>query len=536
MTDPRGRLKGNPNGRETMQNDTRHAIADEPFTEISPLEEKIEFWRQRVSLFLGPLLALLLFLLPMPGLSAQAHSLAAIIGWVVVWWIGEPVPIPVSAILGAVLCILAGVGDAKTVLAPFAEPTIFLFLGSFILARAMSVHALDRRFAYGIMSMGWIRDRSWRILFAFGAIAAFISMWVSNTATTAMMLPIGLGMVTTMAEMLEKKTGRKTEPARLRFATGMMLMAAYASSAGGIGTPVGTPPNLIGIAMIEKFAGVKIPFFKWMLFAVPMLVIMYGLLFLLLYFLHKPEMPVLEGTQEFVRLELAKLGPWSRGQKNSLAAFLVTVCLWVVPGFLAIFWGSTAPLTKLYALRLPEAAAALIGASLLFLLPLDWKKRQFTISWRQAVNIDWGTLLLFGGGLSLGNLMFQTGLAEHIGRGLLRMSGAESMWAITFMAVFIAIIASETSSNTAAANMVVPVVIALALAAGVNPVPPALGAILGCSWGFMLPVSTPPNAIVYGSGMVPIIKMIRAGFLFDIMGGLVIWAVLRLLLPLIGLA
>jgi sodium-dependent dicarboxylate transporter 2/3/5 len=519
-----------------MESDARNMNTAEPQAEISPLEEKIEFWRQRVSLFLGPLLALVLLLIPMPGLSTQAHTLAAIISWVVVWWIGEPVPLPVSAIFGAVLCVLAGVGDVKTVLAPFAEPTIFLFLGSFILARAMSVHALDRRFAYGIMSMGCIRDRSWRILFAFGAIAAFISMWVSNTATTAMMLPIGIGIVTAMAGMLEKKTGRKTEPARLRFATSMMLMAAYASSAGGIGTPVGTPPNLIGIAMIEKFTGVKIPFFKWMLFAVPMLLVMYCLLFLLLYFLHKPEMPVMEGTQEFVRLELAKLGPWSRGQKNSLAAFLVAVCLWVIPGFLAIFLGSSAPLTKLYGRRLPEAVAALIGASLLFVLPVDWGKRQFTISWRQAVAIDWGTLLLFGGGLSLGNLMFETKLANHIGQGLLRMSGAGSMWAITFAAVFIAILASETTSNTAAANMVVPVIISLALAANVNPVPPALGAILGCSWGFMLPVSTPPNAIVYGSGLVPIIKMIRAGFLFDLTGGLVIWAVLRLLLPLIGLA
>jgi sodium-dependent dicarboxylate transporter 2/3/5 len=519
-----------------MERDTRKVNANEPQAEISRLEEKIEFWRQRISLFLGPLLALFLLFIPMPGLSAQAHTLAAIISWVVIWWIGEPVPIPISAIFGAVLCVLAGVADAKTVLTPFAEPTIFLFLGSFILARAMSVHALDRRFAYGIMSMGWIGDRSWRILFVFGAIAAFISMWISNTATTAMMLPIGIGIVTAMADMLEKKTGKKTEPARLRFATAMMLMAAYASSTGGIGTPVGTPPNLIGIAMIEKFAGIKIPFFQWMLFALPMLLVMYGLLFLLLYFLHKPEMPVMDGSQEFVRLELAKLGPWSRGQKNSLAAFLVTVCLWVIPGFLAIFWGSAAPLTKLYGRRLPEAVAALIGASLLFVLPVNWKKRHFTISWRQAVAIDWGTLLLFGGGLSLGNLMFETKLAEHVGQVLLRMSGAESMWAITFAAIFIAIVASETTSNTAAANMVVPVVIALALAARVSPVPPALGSILGCSWGFMLPVSTPPNAIVYGSGLVPIIKMIRAGLLFDLMGGLVIWAVLRLLLPLIGLA
>jgi len=501
-----------------------------------PIGEKFESWRQRISLFLGPLLALVLLLVPMPELSPQAHTLAAIISWIVIWWIGEPVPIPVSAILGAVLCILAGVGSAKAVLAPFAEPTIFLFFGSFVLAKAMSVHALDRRFAYSILSMGWIKDRSWRILFAYGAIGAFISMWISNTATTAMMYPIGLGIITAMTDMHEKKTGKKTKPTQLRFATAMMLMAAYASSVGGIGTPVGTPPNLIGIAMIEKFAGIKIPFFQWMLFAVPMVIIMYGLLFLLLYLLHKPEMPVMEGSREFVRQELAKLGPWNRGQKNTLIAFLVTVCLWVVPGFLAVFLGTSDQLTKLYGQRLPESVAALIGACLLFVLPIDWKKRQFTVSWRQAVSIDWGTLLLFGGGLSLGNLMFETGLAEHVGQGLLLMSGAESLWTVTLAAIFIAILASETTSNTASANMVVPVVISLALAAGVNPVPPALGAILGCSWGFMLPVSTPPNAIVYGSGLVPITKMVKAGLLFDLSGGFVIWALLRLLLPLIGLA
>jgi sodium-dependent dicarboxylate transporter 2/3/5 len=509
---------------------------DGPEAVISPLEEKVESWRQRISLVAGPLLALAIRLLPMPGVSPQAHALAAIIAWIVVWWIGEPVPIPVSAVLGSVLCILTGVAGAKTVLAPFAEPTIFLFLGSFILARAMSAHGLDRRFAFAILSMRWIGDRAWRILFAYGAISAFISMWISNTAATAMMFPIGLGIIAAMAGLLEKTTGRKTDPARLRFATAMMLMAAYASSAGGIGTPVGTPPNLIGLAMIEKFAHIKIPFFQWMLFAVPMLLAMYILLFFMLYALHRPEMPVIAGSREYVRQEMAKLGPWSRGQKNSLAAFLVTVSLWVIPGLLAVFFGSASSPAKWYAEHLPEAAAALIGAILLFLLPVDWRQRRFTITWRQAVEIDWGTLLLFGGGLSLGNLMFSTGLADHIGHGLLRFSGAESLWGITFAAIFIAIIASETTSNTAAANMVVPVTISLALAAGINPVPPALGAILGCSWGFMLPVSTPPNAIVYGSGLVPIVKMIRAGFLFDLAGGVLLWAGLRLLLPLAGLA
>jgi sodium-dependent dicarboxylate transporter 2/3/5 len=180
--------------------------------------------------------------------------------------------------------------------------------------------------------------------------------------------------------------------------------------------------------------------------------------------------------------------------------------------------------------------AALVAALLLFVLPVNWRQREFTISWRQAVRIDWGTLLLFGGGITLGELMFQTQLADAVGRSLLRLSGASSMWGITFAAIFIAIIVSETTSNTASANMVVPVIISLSMAAGVNPVPPAIGATLGASWGFMLPVSTPPNAIVYGSGMVPIAKMLRAGALFDILGGLTLWLGLRILLPLVGLA
>ncbi len=184
---------------------------------------------------------------------------------------------------------------------------------------------------------------------------------------------------------------------------------------------------------------------------------------------------------------------------------------------------------------MPEGVAAVIGALLLFLLPVDWKKREFTISWTQATKIDWGTLLLFGGGITLGTMMFDTKLAEVIGTSLLKMSGATSVWGITFGAIYIAMLVSETSSNTASANMVIPVMIALAQAAGVNPLPPAIGATLGASWGFMLPVSTPPNAIVYGSGMVPITSMIRAGIFFDLLGGLVIWGGLYVLLPLVGL-
>lgn len=503
---------------------------------LSPQEERFELWRNTIGLFLGPAAALILYLIPMPSLSSQAHTLAAIIGWVGIWWITEPIPIPMSALMGAVLCVLFGVANVKTVFAPFADPIIYLFLGSFMLAEAMAIHGLDKRFAFAIMSMKTVGNSTGRILGAFGIICGFLSMWISNTAATAMMFPIALGIVYAMADIVADRRGRSVDPTKLRFGTGMMLMAAYGASAGGIGTPVGTPPNLIGIAMIEKFCHVKIAFFQWMSFAVPLVILLFVLLYVLMYYLHKPEVARIEGSLEYVARERIALGKWTRGQKNAMFAFLITVTLWLIPGVLAVLYGTEAPISKAYGMYVPEGVAALMGAALLFLLPVDWREREFTLSWNQAIKIDWGTLLLFGGGLTLGNLMFDLKLAEVVGKSLLELSGATSMWGITFGAIFIAIAVSETSSNTASANMVIPVMISLAQAAGVNPIPPAIGATLGASWGFMLPVSTPPNAIVYGSGMVPITKMIRAGIFFDVLGGILIWVGLWILLPLVGLA
>lgn len=503
---------------------------------LTEAERRFERLRRSIGLFLGPLVFLTLSLLPMSSLSSRAHTLAAVIGWVIVWWITEPVPIPATSLLGAALCVLTGVTNAKGAFAPFGDPIIFLFVGSFILARAMSIHGLDKRFAYSILALPFVGHSSGRILFAYGAITAFISMWISNTAATAMMFPIALGIITALADLLARQKGSPVAAERLRFTTGMMLMAAYASSTGGIGTPVGSPPNLIGLAMLDKFAGVRIPFFRWMLFAVPLLVIMYAFLYVVMYLLHKPEVSRIKGSREFVRAEVEKLGPWTRGQKNALIAFLTAVGLWILPGFLALFTGTSSSFSRLYGERVPEAVAALFAALLLFLLPLDWEKKEFTLTWRQAVQIDWGTLLLFGGGLTLGDLMFQTKLADEVGRGLLHLFGATSLWGLTLAGIYLAIVATETTSNTAAATMVVPIMISIAQAAGVNPIPPAIGATIGASYAFLLPVSTPPNAIVYGSGLVPITKMIRAGALLNITGGLLIWACLRILLPLLGMA
>ena len=508
----------------------------DPKESIREHEKNFDKWRNTIGLFLGPLVALVVYLIDMPTLSPKAHALAAILSWTVVWWICEPIPLAMTALFSSVLCVVFGIGEARAVFAPYADPIIYLFLGSFMLAEAMSIHGLDKRFAYGIMSLKFVGNSTGRILLAFGFICAFLSMWISNTASAAMMFPIAIGIVYALADIRFKQTGTKVDPLKLRFGTGMMLMTAYAASAGGIGTPVGTPPNLIGIAMIEKFCGVKIAFFQWMSFAIPLLILLFALLYFLMYFLHKPEAARIEGGTEFVLEERGKLGEWTRGQKNALFCFLVTVTLWLIPGILSLAYGDAAPISKAYGKLMPEGVAAVIGALLLFLLPVDWKKREFTISWAQATKIDWGTLLLFGGGLTLGAMMFETKLAEVIGTSLLDMSGAKSVWGITLGAIYIAMVVSETSSNTASANMVIPVMIALAQAADVNPLPPAIGATLGASLGFMMPVSTPPNAIVYGSGMVPLTSMIRAGILFDVLGGLVIWASLYVLLPLVGLA
>jgi sodium-dependent dicarboxylate transporter 2/3/5 len=401
----------------------------------------------------------------------------------------------------------------------------------------MSVHGLDRRIALGFLSIKWIGSTPAGMLAGLGAVTALLSMWVSNTATTAMMLPIGLGM---LAALHRVRVARGAAPygsidARSwPFATAMMLMIAYAASIGGIGTPVGSPPNLIGIGLLRRSAGVEISFFQWMLLCVPMMVVMGVALFLLLHWLHRDRSVarIESGDMiEYIRAERSKLGRWTAGQVNALIAFAVAVTLWVLPGILALPWFAGSAAEQFFKNRLPESVVAIVAAVLLFFLPIG--QRRFTLTWADAVKIDWGTILLFGGGLALGGLMFEAGVAEAMGKSLTGRLGVSSLWALTALSIAMGIVISETASNTASANMVVPVAIAIAQGAGVDPVPPALGAVLGASFGFMLPVSTPPNAIVYGSGLIPIGRMVRAGVLFDVLGFFLIWGGLRVLYPIV---
>jgi sodium-dependent dicarboxylate transporter 2/3/5 len=498
-----------------------------------------ETWRKRLGLILTPLAFFVTYLL-CDSLTPEGRKLAAIVAGIGVLWISEVIPLPVSALLGAVLCVVLGVERADKVLAHFADPIVFVFMGGFMIARSMMIHGLDRRIAIGILSVRWISSHPARVMGGLGLVTALLSMWVSNSATTAMMLPIGLGILRALHDARVAR-GLTQGPMNARewpYAGGMMLMVAYGASVGGIGTPVGTPPNLIGIGLIRTATGADIGFFRWMQLAVPLFLVMGLALFGLLHLLHRDPHPAAAAGAhlvDYISRERRKLGPWTWGQVNTLIGFGVAVVLWVVPGILQLEWFAGLGLGDWMKNHMPEAIVALIAVILLFMLPVDLAKGEFTLTWREAVQIDWGTILLFGGGLTLGALMFQTGVAEAMGTGLTSRFGVSSLWALTGLSIAMAIVLSEAASNTASANMVIPVVIGIAQAAGVSPLPPALGACLGASFGFMLPVSTPPNAIVYGSGLVELPKMLRAGIIFDCIGFFIIWGGLRLLCPLLGL-
>src|SRR5215207_7062290 len=493
-----------------------------PVETLSPGELKFEHYRRRVGLVLAPAVFITLLLLPTPTLSGPAHRLAAILAAVVVLWISEALPMPVTALLGAVAAVVMNVAPAKEVLAPFADPLIFLFIGAFILARAVFLQGLDRRFAYAVLSLPWVGTRPSRILFAFGAVTAMISAWISNTATTAMMFGIGMSI---LAFFFEKKEGAPAiDP---RYATGLMLMTSFAASIGGLATPVGTPPNVIGIGFVRTQLGVEIPFFSWMLIGIPTVVVLYAFLYLYLNAMAPAGVREMASGGQLIRQERARLGAWTPGQRSVAAAFIVTVVLWIIPGVVALVAGERSVVYQSLLRAIPEGVAALLGAMLLFILPGE--KGRTAITWSEAVQIDWGVVLLYGGGFALGVLSFQTGLAEALGRGLTGLLPIKGSFGLLTASVIAAVVLSETTSNTASANMVVPVVIAIAKAQGADPLEPALGATMGASLGFMLPVSTPCNAIVYGSGYVPLARMIRYGILLDIVGVLVIVALVKLL-------
>ncbi|HYN21869.1 MAG TPA: SLC13 family permease, partial [Thermoanaerobaculia bacterium] len=335
--------------------------------------------RRRVGAFLAPAVFILLLALPMGALPPPAHRLAAVLGAVVVLWVTEALPLAVTALLGAAICVVLQVAPAKEVFAPFADPLMFLFIGAFILSRAIFLHGLDRRVAYGVLSLPWVGARPSRILLAFGAVTALISWWISNTATTAMMFGIGLSI---LAALRAPGANATIDP---RYATALMLMTSFAASIGGLATPVGTPPNLIGLGFIRSQIGVEIPFFRWMLIGVPIVLVLFIFLYAYLNAVAPAGVRELPAGAELIRRERARLGPWTRGQRSVAIAFLLTVALWILPGAVALVAGEESAAYTSLTRRLPEGVAALLGSLLMFILPGE---EGAAITWQEAVQID----------------------------------------------------------------------------------------------------------------------------------------------------
>ncbi|MCB9602049.1 MAG: DASS family sodium-coupled anion symporter [Sandaracinus sp.] len=433
------------------------------------------------------------------GLEPVAQRLAAVFVAIVILWVTEALPVPVTALLIAPLLVATGVTDAKTAFAPYADPLLFLFVGGFFIARAMARHGLDRRLAEALVTSRWVDGRPRRMRFAFMAAAALLSMWISNTATAAILAPIVLG------------TFDEDDPR----AGGALLGVAYACSLGGLGTVVGSPPNGITVRLLEQQADVAFGFLDWMAVGVPAMVLLFGLAYALSVRISPPG-----DAAERVKRDR---GAWSRGEKATATAFGLAVIGWSVPELLETFG---VPGGEALSKALPGGAVAIFAASVLFV----WRdeKSEPVLPWSDAIRIDWGIILLFGGGISLGKQLFETGLAEVLARGFVAATGIESAFALLLAVTVFTIFFTEVCSNTASANMLVPIAIAIAKEIGVSPVPPALAVGLAASCAFMLPIATGPNAVVFGTGRVRQSDMMRKGLLLNLLAAVALVGLLTL--------
>ena len=500
--------------------------------DVAALVRRIGFWA-------GPAAALLLYLaLPAsatagPGtLSFAGRATLAMMAWMATWWMTEAVPIEATALLPVVAFPLAGVMTLGATTAAYGSDVVFLFLGGFVLAAAIQKHGLDRRIAFATLRV--VGARPGAIVAGIMGATAFISMWVSNTATAAMMVPIALSVVDVS---LVRKTGRTLAqhggiPAddvdNRNFALSALLGVAYAASIGGLGTIVGSPPNGILVRFLET-QGVSVDFLDWMMVGVPVMLVFLPLAWLInVKLLFPTRLGEIEGGREYLAAEWSKLGTPTRGERITLVVFACTVALWVFRPLIAdLAIGGVRPLAKL-----SDAGVAMAAALVLFTIPVDRERGEMAMDWDTAVKLPWGVLILFGGGLALAGAAETNGVAHYIG-GLAAGLASWPSWLALLAIITIMVFMSEVTSNTAQVATMVPILAALAPVLGLPPGMLLVPATIGASCAFMMPVGTPPNAIVFGTGLVRMPQMLRAGLWLNLTGILVIFLMSWWGLPLV---
>ena len=467
-------------------------------------------WRKRIGLVVGPLAFLVVSVLPAPaGLSPAGLVVGATAVWMAIWWVSEAVPIPVTALLPLVVFPVTGAMEPQAAATPYANRLIFLFLGGFLVAVAIERWGLHRRIALRTILLTGTAPR--RLIGGFMIATAFLSMWISNTATALMMTPIGLAVVGQTAELVERRgLSIRTGDREFRFGTTLMLSIAYAASIGGVATLIGSPPNIIFAGYVSQVYGQEITFAQWMRYGLPLSVV--GLTIAWFYLTRVVLGPVVDSIptdDEVIGERLSALGPMRSGEKRVLGVFVFVAIAWMVRGSII------EPVLPM----VDDTAIAIVGALLLFVIPARDDDGEFTflLNWTTAVTIPWGIILLFGGGLSLATAVETSGLGEWFGTLLFGLDGVDVavlLLVIALLAVFL----TEVTSNTALTAMIVPVLAVLALALGIHPYLLMVVATTVASFAFMLPVATPPNAIVFASGYISAPQMARIGFVLNLVG------------------
>ncbi len=463
---------------------------------------------KRGMLVAGPLVVALMLLLPTPeGLTREGWAVAAVALLMGLWWMTEAIPLAATALLPLVLFPALGIAPLDVTAVSYANPLIFLFLGGFLMARAMEKQHLSQRVAYGLLRTGSLSLSG--IIASMMIATAFLSMWVSNTATTMMMLPIGQSII----HAVNQRASDAEKPETAKFATALMLAIAYSATIGGMGTLIGTPPNALFAGFMSSTYGIEIEFWRWMMIGVPAVIILLPIAWVLLTkvsFRFSVSRNLLKGG--FIEKEARQLGPFSR------AELFVAIIL----GSAAFFWVFRGVISGLFpSLLLSDAGIAITAALLLFILPASRPNRARLLAWEDAKGIRWDVLLLFGGGLALAGAINDTGLAGWIG-GAISLLAFLPLFLFLLGTFVVIVLLGELASNTAVAAIFLPVAGASAVGLGLEPSLLVMSVALAATIGFMLPVATPPNAIVFGSGMLKVSDMLKAGALLDVIAILVV--------------
>jgi sodium-dependent dicarboxylate transporter 2/3/5 len=430
----------------------------------------------------------------------------------IAWWITEAVPNPVAALLPLILFPALGVMSMSEAATPFANPSVFLFMGGFMIAMALEKHRLHERIAINLLRITGTSGNG--IILGFTFSTGLISMWISNTATALMMLPIGLSVI----ELLRRPgsaEGPDLSKGERNLAIGLMLSIGYAASLGGMATIIGTPPNVVFVGFAKQFYNHDISFFRWMLVGVPVSVTtLLACYWIITRVLFPNNLPKVVGSEELIEGKLRELGEMKKEEKLTLVVFSITSFFWIFQQGLNALIGQDV---------FNDTNIAVTGGVMMFLMPTDFKKGKFLLSWEDTRSLPWGILILFGGGICLAKGMESTGIIKAIGSSIANQQGI-SLWQMMLLLTTAALILTEFMSNVALVTIFVPVVFGIADGLHFNPLVLALPVTFAASCAFMFPISTPPNAIVFSSGYIRMKDMMRAGALLDVVCLIIIFA------------